>query len=160
MSINPTFSSSVERSECTHKVRQHNSCSVYKQTRGNTIKSTMLPSMGLVENGNKESDYVESSSFIRDSKCPCGRFESRKDKAHRVDTERCSSLGNLSFMGHTNGRPVCFRGKSQSKKILLMDSQSPSLGNRCPVSVMGKHGSLRFPSNMSNTKGITAHEAV
>ena len=115
MSINPTFPSSVERPECTHKVRQHNSCSIYKQTRENTIKSTMLPSMGLVENGSKESDNVDSSSFIRDSRYAGGRFESLKDKAHRVDTEQCSSFGNISFMGHTNGRPVCFRGKRKAK---------------------------------------------
>ena len=77
-----------------------------------------------------------------------------------MDTEQCSRFGNLSLMGHTNGGPVCFRGKSQSKNILLMDSQSSGLGNRRPVSVMGKHGSLRLSSNMSNTKGITAHEEV
>lgn len=160
ISINPTFPSSVERPECTGKVGQHNSSSVYKQTRGHTVTSTVLPGMGLMENGNKESDNVDSSSFIRYPKRPGGRFESRKDKAHRVDTKQCGNFGNLSFMGQTNGRPVCFGGKSQSKNILLVDSQSPSLGNRCLVSVMGKHGSLRFPSNMSNTKGITAHEEV
>lgn len=154
------FFATAYRPQCSDQIRQYHGGAVHKQTGGNKVTPAMLPSLGLVESGNKEPGNVESSPCSRLNEHSSGPSKSRKNTPNRMVSEQFSCSQDISDMGQTINRSVCIRDKSENADILLLDSQSDGTGNRCIVNFLGKHGGVCISPNLFDSQSNTTYEEV
>lgn len=154
------FSATAYRPQCSDQIRQYHCGTVHKQTRGNEVTPVMLPSLGLVESGNREPANVESSPCSRLNEHSSRPSKSRKNTPNRVVSEQLSCSQDFPDMGQAINRSVCIRDKSENADILLLDSQSAGTDNRCIVNFLGKHGGICFSPNLFDSQSNTTYEKV
>ena len=160
ISDHQTFSATSERSHSVDSIRQHNSCSVLEQGRGNSVTPVVLSDMGHMASSKSQQHCSEISPLGWSSECFGRQFEQSKNKTNRVVFEQCSSPQIVSDLGNTSDRSFRFRSKQENTSVLHMVSQSTGPSNRCIVNCMGKHGSICFSPNLSHSKSATAHEEI
>ena len=160
ISDHQTFSATSERSHSVDSIRQHNSCSVLEQGRGNSVTPVVLSDMGHMASSKSQQHCSEISPLGWSSECFGRQFEQSKNKTNRVVFEQCSSPQIVSDLGDTSDRSFRFRSKQENTSVLHMVSQSTGSSNRCIVNGMGKHGSICFSPNLSHSKSATAHEEI
>ena len=150
----------VKRSQCPSAIRQHDSGSIYKQTRGDKVSSVMFSDMGSDANDNQEQNNSESSSYNWESEHFGRQSEQSQNTTYRMDSEQFGVTEHISDLGYSNDRSVCLGGESQSDNVLFMDAQSSSVCCRRPISVLGEHGGICISSNSIDSQGATTHEEV
>ena len=158
--VSTEISASPERSLCSSTVRQHNGCSIPESSRRHKISSVMSVDMEPITTSNKEQCHNQGSSHNWEPKLSCRRSKQSENTSNRMDSKRLCDSETVSGIGHTNDRSFCVRSESQDGTVLLMDSQSKSLGDRCSVCFMAEHGCICFPSNCIDSESITAYEEV
>ena len=63
-----TLSSGIEKPQCLSQMRQYNSGSVYKQTRGNKITTSVFQNVGSMEFCHRKQHSDQSSTYFRHKK--------------------------------------------------------------------------------------------
>ena len=156
----PEISSTLKRSLCSSSVRQHYRGPIPESARRNKISTAMSVNMESFATSNKEQCNNQGSSYNRPFKCPGRQLKQGKGTSYRMDIERCSDSETVSGIGHTNDRPFRVRSKSQGRSILLVDTQSKSMEDRCSLSTMAKHECICVSPNRVDSQSASAHEEV
>lgn len=118
-------------------MRQHNSSSVRKQTRGNEISSALLQNLG-----NKSKYQIKGCTYSWEVECFRRSFEQGNDQTNRMDVEQRNSSDNFSNEGTPIGNHVCISSQSSNSNIFYVVSPQSSLCTRCSNNSLGRDVSL------------------
>ena len=160
ISYTKTFSINSERPECASSVRLDNRCPIFEQTRWDSVSSDVLPDMGPLELGNRESNAHQSSSHFGAKESIGRSVEQEQGITHRMDTEQDDCFEAVPFVGSANDRSFCISGKSTSSNILFLVSSSSSTSSGCTDNFVGQDVCIRIPSTLPNSKSSATHETL
>ena len=160
ISYTKTFSINSERSECASSVRLDNRCPIFEQTRWDSVSTDVLPDMGPLELGNRESNAHQSSSHFGAKESIGRSVEQEQGITHRMDTEQDDCFEAVPFVGSANDRSFCISGKSTSSNILFLVSSSSSTSSGCTDNFVGQDVCIRIPSTLPNSKSSATHETL
>ena len=160
ISYTKTFSINSERPECASSVRLDNRCPIFEQTRLDSVSTDVLPDMGPLELGSRESNAHQSSSHFGAKESIGRSVEQEQGITHRMDTEQDDCFEAVPFVGSANDRSFCISGKSTSSNILFLVSSSSSTSSGCTDNFVGQDVCIRIPSTLPNSKSSATHETL
>ena len=108
------------------------------ETRGNKSSSTVLQNMGFMELCHSKQHSFEGCSHIGGSERTCGPKQ-ENGYSNKMVSPHVSCPSNISDLGGSINRPVCFSRELSDSDFLLMDSISRNFSTGCPVNLMGKN---------------------
>ena len=132
ISYTKTFSINSEKPECASSVRLDNRCPIFEQTRWDSVSTDVLPDMGPLELGNRESNAHQSSSHF----------------------------GAKESIGRSAEQEQGISGKSTSSNILFLLSSSSSTSFGCTDNFVGQDVCIRIPSTLPNSKSSAKQETL
>ena len=127
VSNNQTFLSSSNAQTSTDSIRQHNSCTIHQQTRGDKVNEVMSTDLEIVELCGKQPNDIESSSHSRGSEHSCGQVEQNTSQTNRMVVEHSSGSNNFQSLGFTDDRLICNQPESQSFSVLFLETRALAL---------------------------------
>lgn len=157
VSNNQTFLSSSNAQTSTDSIRQHNSCTIHQQTRGDKVNEVMSTDLEIVELCGKQPNDIESSSHSRGSEHSCGQVEQNTSQTNRMVVEHSSGSNNFQSLGFTDDRLICNQPESQSSSVLFLETRPQSICTGCPVNIVGESQGLCVSTPVSNPKSVITH---
>lgn len=155
-----TLSKTNSKQNSVDQMRQHNSSSVHKQTRGNKISSSLLSNLGSLELGNKSKYQIEGCTYSWEVECFSRSFEQGQDQTNRMDVEQRNSSDNFSNVGTSIDRHVCISSQSSNSNILYMVSSQSSLCTRCSDNSLGRDVSLCISPNVFDPQSSSTYQTI
>ena len=159
-SVNTTFSSTAHRPKCVDKIRLNDRSTVYKQTRGDTLSTSLLPDLEVMEHSNQKQNLVKGSPFSRSPERSGRPIIESGNTSDRMVFRQSDSPENFPYMGHSNDRFVCNRTKSQASNVLFMAAEPVSICHRRSVDSVGKHDSICFSTHNTHSESASAYEEI
>lgn len=98
-------------------------------------------------------NFPQSLTHRRQKQHSSGRPLSGQSGPQRVGTGSVLVQSSVRNVRPAHDRSVCLRTESQTSNLLLENLPPVSLGDRCPLNVMGHVGCLCLPSTQPHTPG-------
>jgi hypothetical protein len=108
------FSSISQEETCSNTVRQHHSCTVYKQVGRNKIPNSESENLGFMANVTSIQNYCQSCPCDRKVKRACRPVITNSDKTNRMDTQTISSECNILETRSPLNRSFCISSQPQT----------------------------------------------
>ena len=159
-SVNTTFSSTAYRTKCVDKIRLNDRSTVYKQTRGDSLSTSLLPDMEVMEHSNKKQNLVKGSPSSKRPEHSGRPIIESGNTSDRMVFRQSDSPENFPYMGHSNDRFICNRTKSQASNVLIMAAEPVSICHRRSVDSVGKHGSICISTHNTHSESASAYEEI
>ena len=139
---------------CGDLIGQHDSSSLYPQTRGNKVRSVMSSGLGSSSVGRTKCGNVDDAIYSRERQCLSRPIEStRPYNPYGVDSKYRDMSRSLESVGDSFSRPIRHQEELPSPKILLSSNRRPSDRYRLPTSQMGQPVPLCIPSVCVDSRG-------
>ena len=155
-----TLSSGIEKPQCLSQMRQYNSGSVYKQTRGNKITTSVFQNMGSMGFCHRKQHSDQSSIYFRHKKRVSGSVVEKQNSCHRMDITQTNSGSDFSSVGSSSHRPLCIHSESPGTDFLFLDSTSSSLSIRCTDNFLGGNVCVCISSHLLDPKSSATYVTV
>ena len=95
-----TLSSGIEKPQCLSQMRQYNSGSVYKQTRGNKITTSVFQNVGSMEFCHRKQHSDQNSTYFRHKKQVSRSVVEKQKSCNRMDMTQINSGSDFYLWGH------------------------------------------------------------
>lgn len=159
-SVNNTIPSTSERQKHPHSVRQLLCSKVSECTGRDTFTGTVHEDLETMAVSFGKQYSNESRTHCGQEKCISGSTQQSKNPPNRMDIEQGNSSKSISNMGQSTNRSVCLKSKLSNSNLLLLDSRSSCICNRCSVNTVDKHVRFCIPTNMSDSENPTTFRTV
>ena len=159
-SIN-TVCSNNQWKNCTVSHRQHNSCLLYSQARGNTFPSVVSRNLETAPMVSVPSSSTARQTCSRSTQCSGGQFISSKQGfTSGMDSETGNCSLTVQSSRDSDGRSVCNQIKSSSTSLCISGTRTSSMGSRRSVSRLEPNVRVCISSIHSNTCNTQEDSAV
>ena len=123
------------RENCSTGHRQHNSCVLHSQTRGDTFPSTFSGNLETTPLVSVPIYTTARKTCSRATQCSSGQFIPPKQSVTSgMDFETGNCSITVQNSRDSNGRSVCNQTKSSSTSLCIAGTRTSSLGSRRSVS--------------------------
>ena len=135
------------------QIRQLHGGVVYQSTRGDEVSNPMSAHERLTPLVYPSGSFYFCGSHSGSVQCLGGQFvQGRVPKSNRMVPVSSDSSNFVQGDLLAVDRPICVNQESQTSSILFQNAGSESSSSRCPLDLMVRDDSIRFPANFSSTK--------
>ena len=155
-----TFSLVLVQSECIDPHGQYNSDAIPQQTRGNKVGGTVSINSENMVSSSREQGVSKVSTLCLEEKCIGGHAKQTNNKTNRMDIEPKAGERFVSSLWASTHGLVCKLREQEDSYILLLDSPSESVCDRCIIHSMEQNVCLCVSANTIDSQGVAAYETV